>query len=84
MARTTIRIDYQRDICKGYKDTGFCSYGDNCKVLDNRGDYKQSWQLDRVRFLHRNTFSMSPARSLFVLCWKPLDQHSAVMKGHHV
>lgn len=50
--RTTIRIDYQPDICKDYKETGFCSYGDSCKFLHDRGDYKQGWELDRVRFLN--------------------------------
>ena len=49
--RTTIRIDYQPDICKDYKETGFCSYGDSCKFLHDRGDYKAGWELDRVREL---------------------------------
>lgn len=30
--RATCRFDYQPDICKDYKETGFCGYGDNCKV----------------------------------------------------
>jgi hypothetical protein len=25
--RTTIRFDYQPDICKDYKETGYCGYG---------------------------------------------------------
>lgn len=29
--RTTARFDYQPDICKDYKETGFCGYGDQCK-----------------------------------------------------
>ena len=47
--RSTIRIDYQPDICKDYKETGFCSYGDSCKFMHDRGDYKSGWELDRVR-----------------------------------
>lgn len=47
--RTTIRVDYQPDICKDYKETGFCSYGDTCKFLHDRGDYKSGWEIDRVR-----------------------------------
>jgi hypothetical protein len=42
------RFDYQPDICKDYKETGFCSYGDSCKFLHDRGDYKSGWELERV------------------------------------
>lgn len=37
----------QPDICKDYKETGFCGYGDNCKFLHDRGDYKSGWQMER-------------------------------------
>ncbi|OLL27044.1 Pre-mRNA-splicing factor cwc24 [Neolecta irregularis DAH-3] len=40
-------IDYQPDVCKDYKETGYCGYGDSCKFLHDRGDYKAGWQLDR-------------------------------------
>ena len=40
-------MDYQPDICKDYKETGFCGYGDSCKFLHDRGDYKSGWQLER-------------------------------------
>lgn len=50
-APTNIRaisvIDYQPDVCKDYKQTGFCGFGDTCKFLHDRGDFKQGWQLDR-------------------------------------
>lgn len=42
-------FDYQPDICKDYKETGFCSYGDSCKFLHDRGDYKSGWELEAVR-----------------------------------
>jgi RING finger protein 113A len=42
-----VRWDYQPDICKDYKETGFCGFGDNCKFLHDRGDYKSGWQIDR-------------------------------------
>ena len=45
--RTTFRMDYQPDICKDYKETGYCGYGDSCKFLHDRGDYKSGWQLDK-------------------------------------
>lgn len=45
--RATIRWDYQPDICKDYKETGFCGFGDSCKFLHDRSDYKHGWQLER-------------------------------------
>lgn len=45
--RTSIRVDYQPDICKDYKETGYCGFGDACKFLHDRGDYKAGWELDR-------------------------------------
>jgi RING finger protein 113A len=45
--RVTSRFDYQPNICKDYKETGFCGYGDSCIFLHDRGDYKSGWQLDK-------------------------------------
>lgn len=45
--RTTARFDYQQDICKDYKETGFCGYGDTCIYLHDRGDTLTGWQLER-------------------------------------
>lgn len=45
--RSTARFDYQPDICKDYKETGFCGYGDQCKFLHDRSDYKSGWQQER-------------------------------------
>jgi RING finger protein 113A len=45
--RTVTVTDYAPDVCKDYKNTGFCGYGDNCKFLHAREDYKQGWQLDK-------------------------------------
>ena len=45
--RVTCRFDYQPDICKDYKETGFCGFGDSCIFLHDRGDYKSGWQLDQ-------------------------------------
>ncbi|KAK9912682.1 hypothetical protein M0R45_036533 [Rubus argutus] len=35
------------DICKDYKETGYCGYGDSCKFMHDRGDYKSGWQMER-------------------------------------
>ena len=47
---TTVRsstvMDYQPDICKDYKETGYCGFGDTCKFLHDRSDYLAGWQLD--------------------------------------
>ncbi|KNC73285.1 hypothetical protein SARC_14155, partial [Sphaeroforma arctica JP610] len=45
--RVTSRFDYQPDVCKDYKETGYCGFGDTCKFMHDRGDYKTGWQLDR-------------------------------------
>ena len=44
--RTTARFDYQPDICKDYKETGFCGFGDTCIYLHDRGDTKTGWQME--------------------------------------
>lgn len=40
-------MDYQPDVCKDYKETGYCGWGDSCKFMHDRGDYKAGWQIDR-------------------------------------
>ncbi|KAL7417316.1 hypothetical protein BDY24DRAFT_377463 [Mrakia frigida] len=44
--RTITVIDYQPDVCKDYKETGWCGFGDTCKFLHDRGDYLSGWQMD--------------------------------------
>jgi RING finger protein 113A len=50
-APTNVRMvtvtDYAPDVCKDYKQTGFCGFGDGCKFLHAREDYKQGWALDK-------------------------------------
>jgi len=45
--RSSSRFDYQPDICKDYKETGFCSFGDTCIYIHDRSDYKSGWQLEK-------------------------------------
>ncbi|XP_036304389.1 E3 ubiquitin-protein ligase RNF113A-like [Pipistrellus kuhlii] len=45
--RATVRWDYQPDLCKDYKETGFCGFGHSCKFLHDRSDYKHGWQIAR-------------------------------------
>lgn len=47
-ARVSCRFDYQPDICKDYKETGFCGYGDSCKFVHDRSDYKGGWEIEKV------------------------------------
>ncbi|KAJ7212928.1 hypothetical protein GGX14DRAFT_445672, partial [Mycena pura] len=35
--RTVTIVDYQPDVCKDYKETGYCGFGDTCKFLHDRG-----------------------------------------------
>lgn len=34
--RATVRWDYQPDLCKDFKETGYCGFGDSCKFLHDR------------------------------------------------
>ncbi|XP_026442210.1 zinc finger CCCH domain-containing protein 1-like [Papaver somniferum] len=45
--RTSTRWDYRPDICKDYKQTGYCGFGDSCKFVHDGGDYKSGWQTER-------------------------------------
>ena len=45
--RTITVTDFAPDVCKDYKQTGFCGFGDSCKFLHAREDYQQGWELDR-------------------------------------
>ena len=45
--RVTARFDFEPNICKDYKETGFCGYGDTCIYLHDRGDTMSGWQLEQ-------------------------------------
>jgi len=44
--RGIVRVDYQPAICKDYKETGSCSFGDSCVFLHDRSEHKSSYMQD--------------------------------------
>ena len=44
--RVSCRFDYAPGICKDYKETGYCGFGDGCVFMHDRGDYKTGWELE--------------------------------------
>lgn len=52
--RSTMVFDFQRDICKDFRDTGFCGYGDSCKFMHSRDDFKAGWKLNTDWKLEEN------------------------------
>ena len=54
---TTSRVSrrhgvFRVEICKDYKETGYCSFGDSCKFIHDRSDYKSGWEIVVVHGLH--------------------------------
>lgn len=45
--RMTCNFDYNPEICKDYKETGQCSFGDSCLYIHDRGDYKFGWEMEQ-------------------------------------
>eukprot|EP00770_Monocercomonoides_exilis_P012987 MONOS_12931.1-p1 / transcript=MONOS_12931.1 / gene=MONOS_12931 / organism=Monocercomonoides_exilis_PA203 / gene_product=Zinc finger CCCH domain-containing protein / transcript_product=Zinc finger CCCH domain-containing protein / location=Mono_scaffold00754:26626-27962(-) / protein_length=296 / sequence_SO=supercontig / SO=protein_coding / is_pseudo=false len=45
--RVTSYFDYQPDICKDWFETGFCIFGDACKFMHTREDFKTGWQIEK-------------------------------------
>ena len=45
--RETTLFDYQPNICKDWKETGYCGYGASCKFLHDRSDYKSGWEQEK-------------------------------------
>ena len=56
--KSSIRVDYKSGICKDYRDTGFCGFGDNCIFVHDRSDLYSGWELDNMFNIeeHRKKF----------------------------
>ncbi|KAH8919546.1 hypothetical protein BT69DRAFT_1309262 [Atractiella rhizophila] len=92
--RTITLVDYQPDVCKDYKETGFCGYGDSCKFLHDRGDYLRGWEMDN-QYLSNPSFTSSsnPQRAdtpeeeevpfACLLCRKPFTSPVVTRCGHY-
>ena len=46
--RSSILVDYKTGICKDFRDTGFCGFGDNCIFMHDRSDLYTGWELDNM------------------------------------
>lgn len=85
--RTITLVDYQPDVCKPYKETGFCGYGDSCKFLHDRGDYLAGWQLDQMDAedgaapVESEEEEMLPFACL--ICKKEFDEPVVTKCGHY-
>lgn len=47
--RVTTIMDYARDVCKDYKETGFCGFGDTCIYLHDRSANLEKKVVSRTR-----------------------------------
>ncbi|TFY81974.1 hypothetical protein EWM64_g2035 [Hericium alpestre] len=90
--RTVTIVDYQPDVCKDYKETGFCGFGDTCKFLHDRGTYLQGWQLDKLaanpkKEIDDNSDSDSDEEDIpfaCIICRKPYTEPVVTRCGHYL
>ncbi|KAI0784748.1 hypothetical protein C8Q75DRAFT_858204 [Abortiporus biennis] len=89
--RTVTIVDYQPDVCKDYKETGYCGFGDTCKFLHDRGTYLQGWQLDKLaenpsRQVDDESSSDSDEEDIpfaCLICRKPYTDPVVTRCGHY-
>lgn len=89
--RTVTIVDYQPDVCKDYKETGYCGFGDTCKFLHDRGTYLAGWQLDKLAETPRKhvedaSESDSDDEDIpfaCLICRKPYTDPVATRCGHY-
>jgi len=88
--RTVTIVDYQPDVCKDYKETGYCGFGDTCKFLHDRGTYLAGWQLDKLaENPKRQVEDVSDSDSdedipfACLICRKPYTEPVVTRCGHY-
>ncbi|WFD36461.1 N-terminal methionine N(alpha)-acetyltransferase NatE [Malassezia cuniculi] len=92
--RTITVFDYQPDVCKDYKETGYCGFGDTCKFLHDRSDYLAGWQLqgsDEAADARAGGYGASIGDSddeedvpfACLLCRKPFTDPVVTLCGHY-
>jgi RING finger protein 113A len=45
--RATCRFDYAYGLCKDWKVSGYCGYGDSCIFVHDRSEFKTGWELEK-------------------------------------
>lgn len=58
-----VPVDYAAELCKDYRETGFCGFGDSCKFLHDRSAYTPSWKAGESSAPERLPGSGGPLRS---------------------
>lgn len=81
--RTTSRFDYQPDICKDYKETGFCGYGDTCIYLHDRSNLKSGFALEQEWEEKKRKEKEEKEKQMDLFCKEVSDGVDDPSNGHH-
>lgn len=86
--RSTTVFDFARDICKDFRDTGFCGYGDSCKFVHARDDFKAGWKLNtdwdlKSKEAHELEKKLKDIPFKCVLCKKPYKDPVKTTCNHY-
>jgi RING finger protein 113A len=45
--KATCRFDYSYGLCKDWRISGYCGYGDSCIFVHDRSEFKTGWELEK-------------------------------------
>ena len=45
--KATCRFDYSYGLCKDWRVSGYCGYGDSCIFVHDRSEFKTGWELEK-------------------------------------